>query len=274
MDINSIDINKYINYLIDKEIDKPLEEQDIDLINEYTAYLDELDDNKIDTSSEVYLKMKSDSIQKILKYKKKFNNAKKKRFNFTWKRILVAVIIISLLTAGTITIANRYNLFEQIGFALFDFPLNEPVNVDGQDVVFLGITREYNTVEEFMKGESIGTLLYPTYVPEGIKIMDIGGSGQTGFLSFTFSYMYEKTSEHTLDYVFSIKEKPDLNESEYFEEELHTQYNLSDITFHIYNEHIDWYQAECYYNGYLYGVHTSNYGDLIKCIESIIIIKN
>jgi hypothetical protein len=97
MDINSIDINKYINYLIDKEIDKPLEEQDIDLINEYTAYLDELEDNKIDTSSEAYLKTKSDNIQKILKYEKKFNNTQKKRFNFTWKRILVAVIVIVFL---------------------------------------------------------------------------------------------------------------------------------------------------------------------------------
>jgi hypothetical protein len=270
MDNNAIDIKIYINHLIDKEIDKPLEEQDIDLINEYTAYLDELDDNKIDTSSDAYLKIKSDNIQKLLKYENKFNNTQNKRFNFTWKRILVAAIVISLLTAGTVTIANRYNLFEQIGSALFDFPVNEVVKVDGQDVVFLGETREYNTIEEFMKGESIESLLYPTYVPEGVTFNNISGSGQTGFLSFTLNYIDDNTSEQTTNFTFWINEKPEFNEEEYFAGD--TVYEHNGINFYILNIENSNNYIQFYYDNFFYSIYSSDSSIIYEIIEGIEVI--
>lgn len=272
MENNTIDMKRYINHLIDQEIDKPLETQDINLIREYSAYLDELEDNeiKIDTISELYLKNKAINIEKILNYEKEFNAKQQKQFKFKWKYLIVAAVIVSLFTiANMIAIANDYNLFGQIGAALFDFPVNESVNVDGFDVIYFGETREYSTIEEFMTGEGIESLLYPTYIPDGISFKNIDGSGEAGFLNFGFIYVDENSLEQTSDFTFALRQRPEFNEYEYFSEEDYDKYEYSGISFYIPKVNYDWYQVNFYYNEFYYNMTSYDYDILIQAIESI-----
>ena len=182
---------EFFEFLLDKEISKPLGEMNSEAVDNYIKILLDLQDKHMDLSPE-YI---DEQVRKIfhpeetappeaVKTTKKQINKKK-----VW--LVAACIAILVALFSIVSVANDWNVFdflsEKFG-SVHSAPVEEEIDFNGVTVIMNGETPFFSTIEASLKSEKTD-ILYPAILPNGIKIEEITFYRDSGFnkLSYSFS---------------------------------------------------------------------------------------
>ncbi len=169
------DIVLYLNAVIDRELEKPFDKQDIDLIEECSEFLNEIDGEK-------YLPDKEIKEQKLAELLRICENSETKRHagannkKKLLKRIFIASAVFVLLLVLSVFTAAVYNgmtlsdIINKIG--LFNIPTDHSTDESGLSIIRGESYEVYSSVEELEEAKKID-IIYPEWLPEGVKIENI-----------------------------------------------------------------------------------------------------
>lgn len=165
----------YLNQTIDKELDKKFDEQDMDLIDECIAFLNDIEGNKYapdDKTKEENLAALSKAFEEVRTIKK--GNMKHISI-FSWKKIAAtacaAVILLVLSVFATAASQNitPLEVLDKWGASILNLPYDKKVEACGMTFIRNSSVVKYNTIEDLLKSEQL-EILYPARMPEDIKI--------------------------------------------------------------------------------------------------------
>ncbi len=193
----------YLIHCIDQEYKKPLEEIDMDYIDECVEFLLDLQGIDATLTPEV-IKEKVSEIskewieeencnEKLDKGENKKKSKKKIKKHITVKRIWLIAACIGLLVAlfALASVAFEWNVFDTLKDwfgSVADTPTGIEYEVGGVDFVRNGESVKYKTLEDAAEIEKI-SFLSPRYLPDNTKLMGVAISGAEGEedISITFS---------------------------------------------------------------------------------------
>lgn len=239
------------------ETSKDYKEMDSALVKECVDFLMELEGKENLTKAEIEQRVNEISfigkVKAIGSYAKKKMRAKK-------LAIIAAILAVIIALFGIISVASGNILdewFRQIGNYIFE--LSEGSTMERDNITFIkpNETKTYSSIEELAKSEGI-EILYPTWLPENEKIIEIW-------------YMVDgESEEYTLQcsnplHSIDIKTNTDLLEK--------IKYDLNEkevAGFKVYYEETPQYiQANFIYKNNYYGVHSDTEDNLFKVIENL-----
>ena len=190
---------------------------------------------------------------------------KKRRFMRVAVYFLAAALAIAILSVGAVAAFNGSAAWEFVMTNMQQILGMKPGDSLESDKVTLvkgDLVAEYDSVEEALKAGGFEGILYPTELPEGVKIERIvysnDGDGSKYRLSFVFnskqySYRIYNYNSYQMD-AWKSTNTLTVNGIEYI-----TTY-MSDIS---------QYQAGYYHNGYEYIIMTTDYENLLIFINSM-----
>lgn len=168
---------EFFQFLLNKEIDKPLGEMNSEAVDNYIKILLHLQDNHIELSSEFI----NEQVRKIFPKEDTTtvipDTVKTKKNYFNKKKVWLVAACIAILVAlfSVISVANDWNVFdfltEKFG-SVHSSPIEEELDFNGVTVIVNGKTTTYSNIEDALKSEEID-ILYPTNLPDGIKVTNI-----------------------------------------------------------------------------------------------------
>ena len=167
-------ICRYLNQMIDRELDKP--EPDMDFIEECNSLLDAMEQGKYEPDPAV----KRKELQKLYKAYHDFGSADRKitaGYKMKWSRIVAAACICLLvITLPLATVAVTGDtpqvILNKLGEVIYNWKIGEAVEVDGLVFTRYGVPRQYDTVEECLRTEELD-IYYPGWLPEGVDIEEL-----------------------------------------------------------------------------------------------------
>ncbi len=239
------------------ETAKDYKEMDSDLVTECVDFLMELEGKERLTKKEIGQRVKDipfkGKVTALSSYAKRKIRAKR-------LAIIAAVLAVLIALFGIASIASGKPLdeiFRQIGNYLFD--LSEGSSVEYDNITFMKAneTKTYSSVEDFVKDEKI-EILYPTWLPENEKIVDIWYIQEgktTGYL------MYCKTNKYSIDIEIDAK----------LTETLKLNSNSKEIAGHLvfYIETETCIQANFEYGNNIYIIKADTEDNLFRIIENL-----
>ena len=166
---------EFFEFLLDKEISKPLGEMNSEAVDNYIKILLDLQDKHMELSPE-YI---DEQVRKIfhpeetappeaVKTTKKQINKKK-----VW--LVAACIAILVALFSIVSVANDWNVFdflsEKFG-SVHSAPIEEEQDFNGVSIIHHGKTTTHSTIEEALKSKEID-VLYPALLPNDIEIKEI-----------------------------------------------------------------------------------------------------
>ena len=189
----------YLNYEIDKELNKDSEEQDWERIEEYRQALDEVCTGKYDPD----LDIKEEKINELRDLYHKAGKKKSVTFKHShrWSGAIAACLVIMILSIPVASAAIYHlspaDIIRRLGSELFNIPYDVPVEESGITIVRHGNVKEYATIEELFDIENIN-ILYPTWLPENdyIKEVVIYFQGDPDSIAFVFN---DKSISYSVD---------------------------------------------------------------------------
>lgn len=183
---------EFFQFLLNKEIDKPLGEMNSEAVDNYIKILLHLQDNHIELSSEFI----NEQVRKIFRKEDTItvipDTVKTKKNYFNKKKVWLVAACIAILVAlfSIISVANDWNVFdfltEKFG-SVHSSPVEEEVDFNGVTITNHGKRTKYKTIEDAMKGENLD-VLYPTLLPDDTSIDNI--------------IIYEENNEKKLIFIF------------------------------------------------------------------------
>ena len=131
--------------------------------------------------------------------------------------------------------------------------------MDGITVIKGKYSKKYNTIEELLSNENFDDILYPSKLPENIKIKSV-------------SQIQLNDEQYTLTFQFN-SENLNLNISNYYESNFeflsdYTIYQANGIEFYILQKE-DGYYSIAQYDGKEYSANCNNYEDLIYILYNM-----
>ena len=189
---------------------------------------------------------------------------KKHRFMRVAVYFLAAALAIAILTVGTVAAFNSSAAWEFIMTNIKQIVGMEPGDsLDGDKVTLVkgDLVAEYDSLEEALKAGGFEGILYPTKLPEGVKIERVvQGYIGDGKYRLSFNITNEYFSYGVLNYCNSGMENWDTIETKI----------IHGRTYYIvYVPNSKTYQAGCYYNGFEHILKCSNYDTLINILNNL-----
>ena len=194
---------------------------------------------------------------------------KKRRFMRVAGYFLAAALAVSILTVGVVAAFNGSAAWEFITThiqQILGMESGDTLESDKVALVKDDLVAEYDSVEEALKAGGFEGILYPTELPEGVRIERIvhlnNGNANMHEISFmlnspNISYRIFNSKKHQMD-SWSAIETLTINNRVYII---------------AYMQDIQQYQAGCYHNGYEHIIMASEYENLISIINSMEEIK-
>lgn len=261
---------EFFQFLLNKEIDKPLGEMNSEAVDNYIKILLYLQDKHIELSSEFI----DEQVRKI--FRKEDTTAvipdtvKTKKNYFNKKKVWLVAACIAILVAlfSIISVANDWNVFdfltEKFG-SVHSSPIGEEQEFNGLSVFVDGNATNYPTIEDALKSEK-ADILYPATLPDGTKVTDIMFSKGTGTTKVHFTF-----NDAELFLKVSCDEKLSKtikNDATHVQEINHITCYICKMT------DINSYQINFEYKGNTYAFNHSNKDLLVEIIGNLEEINN
>lgn len=263
---NNADAIKYLSALCDKEVQKPVEEMDCELIEATVELLLKLQGKKVSlTEKEIEEKVRKISFTESSDNVKEFKVNKNVRTKTTQRRILLIAAVIAILVAilSFVSVAFEWDIIdsmkEKFG-SVHSVPVGEEYSENGVTFINNGKNTKYKSLDKLIEKQNLNILL-PVKLPNNTKIeqiviskietnqiLHIIFSDINLFYSVTFDCdVPDATKEH-------CKEKITINSNNYYISELP---DIGIITF------------EFSYNGNYYRITYTDMQILLDIIENL-----
>lgn len=258
---NDEDMISAIEGILKKEYRKKDSRQNIILINECLDTLLMMRGYDIDKLNRYIESTQEEALNRInekihLKQAKVKTHAKPRRYRFAFVSMCVVVTLVLMSVAGY---AMGFEPIRRIINDLFNITVGGSISEGDREYIRGGETVYFGTIEELIE-ESQLTILYPTYLPQGITLNKIGDrTGANNNSTFTFEF-----SNDALSYIIDTYEVFDHST---LEEQIPT-YESNDIVYHILDEQ-GTYIVYFEYQNFQYTLQYKDYDELIKIINSI-----
>jgi len=190
---------------------------------------------------------------------------KKRHFMRVAVYFLAAALAIAILTVGTVAAFNSSAAWEFIMTNIKQIVGMEPGDsLDGDKVTLVkgDLVAEYDSVEEALKAGGFEGILYPTKLPEGVKIERVVHTYDLDNEKYRLSFILNSNSvsycvfnyENYNMKTWNSKETLIINNREYII---------------AYMSDVKQYQSGYYYNGFEHIIMATNYDDLINILKSM-----
>ncbi len=216
---NNADAIKYLSALCDREVQKPVEEMDCELIASTVELLLKLQGKKVSLAEkEIEEKVRKISFTESSDNVKEFKVNKNVRTKTTQKRILLIAAVIAILVAilSFVSVAFEWNIHdkmkEKFG-SVFNVPVGVEQNENGVTFIYNGKNKVYSSLDELAKKENLDILL-PNDLPNEIKtdrvfvtnnkIIDITFSNENLFFTVTLNSDIPVGNEEICDKIISV----------------------------------------------------------------------
>lgn len=219
---NNADAIKYLSALCDKEVQKPVEEMDCELIESTVELLLKLQGKKVSlTEKEIEEKVRKISFTESSDNVKEFKVNKNVRTKTTQKRILLIAAVIAILVAilSFVSVAFEWDIHDimkdKFG-SVHSVPVCEEYVENGVTFINNGKNQEYKSFETLIEKEDLDILL-PTNLPSNTKIerivvsntnhgqtIDINFSNENLFFTVIFNSNVPDVSKEVYDQKISI----------------------------------------------------------------------
>ncbi len=159
--------------IIEAENEKPIEQRNIDLIDECLEKFIELNPEEDLTDDE--LEEGLEKLQEKLKEEDRINSKKPKIKCINFRHLLVAAIVVLALSATIICVGGRsefYKHLQENRDTLENLEIGETMVVDGRAFV-KNKQFDYTSAKKFYKEWKQLDILYPTAFPKGVKLNGI-----------------------------------------------------------------------------------------------------
>lgn len=253
-------IRAWLFAIIAQELEKPEGQEDAELISECSECEMYLSGSESSLTKEQYL-------AGLASIKQRATNISEPRTAKprVWRRLpilLAAVLALIVLSVGAVAAFNGSAALEFITTNIQEIlGMNPGETLDGDKVTLVkgDLVAEYDSVEEALKAGGFEGILYPTELPEGVKIERIvhshNGSEDNFVLTFVFNtgnISYEIYNYKAIDFQ---------NWDDYDTLIINNQ-----AFFIIYANSISTYQAGCYIDGFQYIISCNNHGKLTNIL--------
>ena len=254
--------------IIDREIEKPDEEIDYDLIEECTARLDELTPLErpyTDEDIEKNLQKLKDDIRKAEESAKIRSAPTANRWNRPWIKVASAIAACFVVCFSTLSIVAKtqgygstWEFVVTNARKIVGMEPGEQTTEDKISIVKFSGTNTYSSIQELVEKENLD-ILYPTELPNDLKITEI-------------RQVFEENENHSLHFVFSednytFRLYNYVTVSDFPNDEI--RYEQHGIIFHIFQKDPNTYLAIAHYDGYEYTIQCNNYDNLIDIINHL-----
>lgn len=163
---------KFFEFLLNKEVSKPLGEMNSEAVDDYIKILLHLQDKHVELSSDFI----NEQVRKIFREEETAapEAIKTTKKHFNKKKIWLVAACISILVAlfSIISVANDWNVFdflsEKFG-SVHSAPFGKEQEINGISVWVYNKTKIYPSLEDALKAEKTD-VLYPAALPEGLTI--------------------------------------------------------------------------------------------------------
>jgi len=162
-------IYRYLNQIIDRELDKP--EPDMELVDECNALLDDMEQEIYNPKPDIKVRR----LQKLYsEYRKMHTWGKAIQFKWRWSKLATAACIIIMLVGVPVTVAavngiSPINLIEQLGKKILSWNIGEVIEFEGISLIRNGETTKYGSIEDCIKQENLD-IYYTSWLPDGVSI--------------------------------------------------------------------------------------------------------
>ena len=260
--VNATDeqIRAWLFAIIDQELDKPEGQEDTELIRECSECEMYLSGSENTLTEAQYL-------AELAKIKQRAASMDSKKVNKprVWRRLpalLAAVLALIVLSAGAVVAVSgspawefvTTNIREILGMSPGDTLENDKVTLVKGDLV-----AEYDSVEEALKAGGFEGILYPTELPEGVKIERVVHSHDGNEENFVLSFVFNKGN---ISYEINNYKVVDFQNWDDYD----TLIINNQTFFIIYANSISSYQAGCYINGFQYIISCNNRDELTNIL--------
>lgn len=260
-----------LNHMIDQELEKSESEADMELIQECTAFIEELHDQKYqitDAKLESRLnaikagKSFSENATESVGLRKSSKVLPRRRWIALVAAVITMVILASAMAMTAYARANGYsNAWEWVASRVKELSDMKPgkKEIDGITIIKGDENRTYATVEEFLQAEGLD-ILYPTVLPDGVKVEKIVQTfyGEGKFdLTFVFNTSSIQYSVYNFDlYRFQITDAYEVIE-------------CNNYAFSVLISSSGAYQANNISESYAYCISCENYDELKNIVNEL-----
>lgn len=265
----------WLTEIIQKEIEKPDDKVDADLLLECTKFLEELTSDETlyaEEGLELMLRqMKrrasastSNSVEPAVKKDETAvaNKTKKRCIFLKVAGALAATLVLFFATVSVVAISQGYSVSEFICMNIEKIKgMGAGDRLEGEKITLIknGVSAEYGSVEAAIKAENLN-VLYPSVLPEGVKIQKIIVTYQGDESDCTITFV---TNSKQLQILINTATKADIDSWQN-----RSIYETNRKTYYI-RESGARYQAVCYDNGYEYNILCENYDELIQILDGL-----
>ena len=264
-------IRLWLFAIIQAELEKEDDEIDQELIDECSDCEAFLSHSNPVISQEEYalglakINVKAQAVQsEYLNVAAPTKHLKKHRFIRIAAYFLAATLAVAVLSVGIVAVANGSAAWEFITANIQQIlGMNPGDTLEGDKVTLVkgDLVAEYDSVEEALKAGGFEGILYPTQLPDGVRIerivhTSVGDSDntKTSFIlnSTNISYCVFNYERYSIDQYTPIE----------------TTIIQGTECYIVHNTEAGYYQAICYYNGFEYIYTDTNYNNLLITIKS------
>ena len=254
--------------IIDREVEKPDDEIDHDLVMECSEFLNDLtfaDKPYSDEEIEEKLKQVKGASAEAEQKAQILSAPKTKKRSKPWLKAvaaLAATFTVFFATFSVVAKTQGYgSAWEYVitnARRIIGLDPGEEIQEDGITITKPTGTATYATIEELVEKEDLH-ILYPTNLPDGLKITEIRQAfidEEKYVLLFVFS-----------DKHYALKINNYIGEMNFSEES--KQYVLNEIVYYITQNSTGVYHAVTQHNGYEYSIQCNDYNSLINILDNM-----
>lgn len=177
--ISDIEMIRYLDHCIDEELSKPVDDQDMELVEKYNAVIEKLQPDTYKPNpivKERQLKALRDRCKNdqknSIRVSHGFHGFKKNRIAVA---TVAAVISVTSLTVVTCAVSNKtpIQLIQDFGNKIFGVNPGESVDIGDMTLIRSnGESVKYGSLEEAIKAEGLD-IYYPTWLPDEVHIESV-----------------------------------------------------------------------------------------------------
>ena len=263
---NNADAIKYLSALRDKEVQKPVEEMDCDLIASTVELLLKLQGKKISLAEkEIEEKVRKIPFTESSDNVKEFKVNKNVRTKTTQRRILLIAAVIAILVAilSFVSVAFEWDIHdimkEKFG-SVHSVPVGEEQIDNGVTFINNGKSKTYNSLEKLRASEELDILL-PKNLPNNIK-------AETIFISNDKTYKRIDITFSDENLFFAVVLNSDIPKGN--KEICNQMITINSIDYYISNlTDVNTNIVEFVYNGNYYSITSNDMQILLDIIENL-----